>query len=168
MIIPDLGAIVAFNVKTPKSIESEAAMHNVPIISSPIIYRLMEDVTNRVIELLPIVREAQVTGEATVMQLFDINVKSRIMKKIAGCRGRNGSLHKNQHIRVMRQGECVYEGMILSALSSRPLRCFQVLSRRSSITKWTSRKSVGKWISDCHSKNSMTSERATYYSPSSS
>jgi len=105
-------AIVAFNVKTPKPVEAEAAAHNVAIISSPIIYRLMEDVQARVVGLLPMIRETKVTGEALVMQLFDIGLKGKTTKKIAGCRGRNGSIHKSQSIRVVRQGQCVYEGSV--------------------------------------------------------
>jgi translation initiation factor IF-2 len=107
--------VVAFNVKTPKNVEVEAAAHKISLISSPIIYRLMEDVRAQVIELLPTIRETKVTGEATILQLFDINVRNNVTKKIAGCRGRNGTLLKNQHIRVMRQGVCMHEGKRLSA-----------------------------------------------------
>jgi len=106
------GAVVAFNVKTPKNIEVEAATHKIPIIGSPIIYRLMEDVRARVTELLPVIRESKVTGEATVLQLFDINIRGKITKKIAGCRGRNGTLLKSQHIRLMRQGVSIHEGPV--------------------------------------------------------
>src|ERR1700749_4487783 len=116
--MPSTCAIVAFNVKAPKSIEAEAAVQNIPIISSPIIYRLMEEVRARVTALLPSVRETKVTGEATVLQVFDINVRGKITKKIAGCRGRNGSLPKNQPIRVMRQGQTIFEGECFVCLNS--------------------------------------------------
>ena len=66
------------------------------------------------IRLLPVIRETKVTGEAQIMQLFDIGIKGKTTKRIAGCRGRNGSILKNQDIRVIREGQCVYEGRVFA------------------------------------------------------
>lgn len=103
------GAIVAFSVKTPRPVENMAAREGVTIISSPIIYRLMEDVRGRVIDLLPKIIESRVIGEANVVQLFDIAVKGKATKKIAGCRVSNGVLQKDKLLRVIRDGQTIYD-----------------------------------------------------------
>jgi translation initiation factor IF-2 len=83
----------------------------VDIVSSPIIYRLMESVKEKVIALLPPTIEKKVTGEATVMELFSITVKGEKKPKIvAGSRSRNGTILKKQDIRVVRNGQTIYEG----------------------------------------------------------
>ncbi|KAL1758305.1 P-loop containing nucleoside triphosphate hydrolase protein [Schizophyllum commune] len=102
-------AVVAFNVKTPRPIQMLADREGVPIISSPIIYRLMEDVRSRVIDLLPKIIETRVIGEANVVQLFDISMKGKVTKKIAGCRVSNGVLQRDKLLRVIRNGTTVYE-----------------------------------------------------------
>ncbi|KAH9842715.1 initiation factor 2 [Rhodofomes roseus] len=106
------GLIVAFSVGVPRPVQSVAASQHVPWITSTIIYRLMEDVTAKVIELLPPIVEKRVTGEANVLQLFDIHVKSKQTMKVAGCRVLNGLVEKTKMARVIRHGEAVYEGRI--------------------------------------------------------
>ena len=93
-----------------------ADREGVPIISSPIIYRLMEDVRGRVIDLLPKIIETRVIGEANVVQLFDISMKGKVTKKIAGCRVSNGVLQKDKLLRVIRNGTTVYEEGALTPL----------------------------------------------------
>ena len=70
-----VGSIIAFNVSTPRPISSSAATHGVQIHDSPIIYRLMEQVRERVIGLLPKIIETRVTGEANVLEIFEITLK---------------------------------------------------------------------------------------------
>ena len=102
--------IVAFSVGVPRPVQSVAASQQVPWITSSIIYRLMDDVKGKVIELLPPIIERRVTGEANVLQLFEISLKGKQTMKVAGCRVANGTVQKNKLARVMRNGECVYEG----------------------------------------------------------
>jgi translation initiation factor IF-2 len=94
--------------------EAVAAGNSVPVISSSIIYRVMEDVRSRIISLLPPIIEHKVTGEATVLQLFNIGVRGRQTKKVVGCRCRNGIIQKNQNIRVVRRGLQMHEGYLFS------------------------------------------------------
>jgi translation initiation factor IF-2 len=70
----------------------------------------MDDVRNRVRALLPPIIETTVTGEANVLQLFDIQMKDKSTKKVAGCRVANGLIDKSKHARLVRKGETVYEG----------------------------------------------------------
>ncbi|SNX83503.1 related to translation initiation factor IF-2, mitochondrial [Melanopsichium pennsylvanicum] len=101
-----LGAtIIGFNVTPSKSVLQSAARAQptpVPLISSDVIYRLMETVTSSVSSLLAPLTEARVQGEALVSQIFDINIKGKNFKKIAGCKVTNGTMTKLNMVRVLR------------------------------------------------------------------
>lgn len=101
---------MAFSVAVPRPVQAEAASQQVRVISSSIIYRLMDDVKARVIALLPPVIERRVTGEANVLQLFDIHLPGRKILKVAGCRVSNGVVEKNKFARVVRDGETIHDG----------------------------------------------------------
>jgi len=92
-----VGTVVAFTVSTPRSVEVLAKQHSVPLASSKIIYSLIDDIRSRVIQLLPPVLETKVTGEANVLQLFKIQLKSKQTMKVAGCRVTNGVVDKSKH-----------------------------------------------------------------------
>lgn len=104
--------IVGFSVSASRSIETLAAQNGVPICTSNIIYRLVEDIRARVTALLPVIIETKVTGEATVLQLFDIQLKAKQTKKIAGCRVTNGLVEKSKFARVVRGGVMIHEGSL--------------------------------------------------------
>jgi len=106
--------VVGFSVSLPKAIETLAAQNNVPISLSDVIYRLMDDIKNRVIALLPVIVETRVTGEAVVLRLFDIQLKAKQTKKVAGCRVTNGLIEKSKFARLMRDGVTVHDGMLFS------------------------------------------------------
>lgn len=105
-----LASIVAFGVQSPRPIAQLALTQAVPIISSDIIYRLMETVQQKVIELLPQIIEYKVVGEANVQQMFEIDMGKKNKLKVAGCRVTNGTLEKGKSIRLMRNGEIVHDG----------------------------------------------------------
>jgi translation initiation factor IF-2 len=92
-----------------------AAQAGVPITASGIIYQLMDDIKQRVIALLPVSIEKRVTGEATVLQLFEIQLKAKQTMKVAGCRITNGLVEKDKTARVVRNGEVIFEGSSSSA-----------------------------------------------------
>ena len=104
------GTVVAFTVSTPRSVEVLAKQHAVPLVSSKVIYSLIDDIRSRVIPLLPSIVETKVTGEAVVSQLFDIHLRSKQTMKVAGCRVSNGVLEKSKHVRVVRNRETLFEG----------------------------------------------------------
>ncbi|KAK0185860.1 hypothetical protein F5146DRAFT_1105487 [Armillaria mellea] len=107
-----VSTVVAFSVKVPKPIEAIAIQNQVPICSSGIIYRLVDDITARVVDLLPKIYETRVTGEATVLQLFDISLKGGVMRKVAGSRVTSGLVEKNKTARVLRNGKVIHEGTV--------------------------------------------------------
>ncbi|KAM6500642.1 translation initiation factor IF-2 [Amanita muscaria] len=104
------GTIMGFSVTAPRAVETLAARSNVPVCTSAVIYRLMDDVRQRVINLLPVSVETAVTGEANVLQIFEIRVKAKETKKVAGCRVINGVVEKALHARVVRNGTVIHEG----------------------------------------------------------
>jgi translation initiation factor IF-2 len=92
-----------------------AARNGVPICTSNVIYKLMDDVKQKLIDLLPVSVETAVTGEATVLQLFEIQIKAKETKQIAGCRVTNGIVEKTQFARVVRDGSVIHEGTQISS-----------------------------------------------------
>jgi len=112
LLILRTGMIIAFSVNTPRLAESAAAQNHVPIYSSKIIYRIMDEVRDRVSALLPCTYETKVMGEAIVLQLFDIHVKGKTTKKIAGCRVSNGTIERSKGARVVRNGQVIHEGTL--------------------------------------------------------
>jgi len=72
----------------------------------------MEDIKDRVIALLPVIIETRVTGEATVLQLFEIQLKAKQTKKVAGCRVTNGLVEKTKFAKVIRDGTVMHEGTL--------------------------------------------------------
>ena len=74
----------------------------------------MDDVRSRIIDMLPKIIETKVTGEATVLQLFDITGKAKQLIKVAGCRVTNGLIEKQKFARVIRLGQVVHEGKLCS------------------------------------------------------
>ncbi|KAJ7261320.1 hypothetical protein B0H12DRAFT_1106238 [Mycena haematopus] len=111
MMAKAVGAtIVGFSVPASRAVELLASQNSVPIIRSDIIYRLMEDVKTQVIALLPTTTESRVQGEAKVLQLFQITVKGKKLKTVAGARVVNGLVEKNKQARVVRKGDVIFEG----------------------------------------------------------
>lgn len=73
----------------------------------------MEDVRSRIVALLPTIKETKVTGEADVLQIFEIQLKGHQKMKVAGCRVINGLVQRNKFARVVRSGQIIHEGAIL-------------------------------------------------------
>jgi len=106
--------IIGFNVACSRSVQRHAADAKVELHLESVIYRLIETVRAKTAALLPPKIESRVIGEATVLQLFQINLKKKDMMTIAGCRVNNGLINKTDKVRVMRGPErrIVYEGSI--------------------------------------------------------
>lgn len=102
--------VIAFSVPVPRSATLASGMHNIPIFSSKIIYQVVEDVRQRVASLLPTEYEKRVSGEASVLQIFDIKLSGGRTKTIAGCRVTKGLVEKNKKAQVVRNGEIMHEG----------------------------------------------------------
>ncbi|CAO3616731.1 unnamed protein product [Cunninghamella blakesleeana] len=106
------GQVIGFNVKADKKVLSEASRRGVTVKSYSIIYKLLEDVKDRLSDMLPPIITTQVNGEASILQIFDISVKGRETKPVAGCRITNGSITRNGQVRIVRDKKTVWEGQL--------------------------------------------------------
>jgi translation initiation factor IF-2 len=104
--------ILNFNNPIPGHIKRMAEEENVKILDHNVIYHLAEAVRDTLSEHLTPLISTRVTGEAEILQVFPINIKGRTYRNVAGCRVRNGQVVKSSKVRVMRDGEQIYEGMI--------------------------------------------------------
>ena len=105
------GHIVSFNTPMDAQILRKAEKEGVQIIDQSIIYRLVDDVRKKLEEFLPPLVTTKVVGEAEIAQIFEINVRGRVMVPVAGCKVRNLVMRRNGKVRVLRGKEVVYDGM---------------------------------------------------------
>jgi len=102
--------IIGFNVKIPPKVQDVAQREKVDIRSYNIIYECLAEVDDALKGLLEPVREEKVIGRAEVRRIFRI---SRL-GTIAGSYVTDGSIMRNAMVRVLREGETVYESKISS------------------------------------------------------
>ncbi|CAG8791374.1 14164_t:CDS:2, partial [Dentiscutata erythropus] len=67
--------IYGFNVKANSKVTGIAQSEQVDIITHNIIYKLLDDVKLRLSQMLPPIIETHVTGEATILKIFEINIR---------------------------------------------------------------------------------------------
>ncbi|KAL5551908.1 hypothetical protein UlMin_002084 [Ulmus minor] len=110
--------IVAFNVKSPpSSLSLAAAQASIKLFLHRVIYHLLEDVGNMIVDKAPGTYETQVAGEAEVLGIFELKGRSKARGadvKIAGCRVLDGHVTRSSTIRLLRSGEIVFEGSCAS------------------------------------------------------
>jgi translation initiation factor IF-2 len=100
---------ISFNQPIDGDIRQLAAAARIQILDHNIIYKVTDDVTEKVSAELPPIVTQRVLGEAEVGDIFDIKIKKGSMK-IAGCRVTNGTIRRSEKIRVLRRGEVIYTG----------------------------------------------------------
>lgn len=106
--------ILGFNVKTDKKLLQTARQMGVDVKTYSVIYKLLDDVKAEMTALLPMDFEIQVTGEAKVAQVFQIKLKGGQTQNVAGCRVTNGGVSKKDEIRIVRNGEVIWDGRLAS------------------------------------------------------
>jgi translation initiation factor IF-2 len=82
-----------------------------------VIYHLLEDIGNLIVEKAPGVSEMEVSGEAEVLSIFKILGKRRTEEdgvNIAGCKVMDGRVCRSGLMRLLRSGEVVFEGSCAS------------------------------------------------------
>ncbi|KAM1397139.1 hypothetical protein ACFX2I_014748 [Malus domestica] len=106
--------IIGFNIKTPPTSLSLAATRaNIKIMLHRVIYHLLEDIGNFIVDKAPGTCETKVAGEAEVLSIFELKGRSKTKGpdvKIAGCRVIDGLMSKSGILRLLRSGEVVFEG----------------------------------------------------------
>lgn len=111
------GFIVNFNTLIEPNIARLAADAKVKIMDHNIIYRLVDDVKEELSKLLPPLITQRVIGEAEIAQVFSITVKGRQQKSVAGCKVRNNIINKTAKVRVLRDGEKIFDGMLYPTIN---------------------------------------------------
>lgn len=110
--------IVGFNVRSPpSSVTQAAARADIKIILQRVIYHLLKDIGELIVEKAPGTSETQVAGEAQVLSIFEITGRSKSKGadvKIAGCKVIEGHMAKCSTMRLLRSGEVVFEGCCAS------------------------------------------------------
>ncbi|XP_077212492.1 translation initiation factor 2, small GTP-binding protein isoform X2 [Tasmannia lanceolata] len=110
--------IVGFNIRNPpSSVTLSANRANIKICVHRVIYHLLEDMGDLIVSKAPGMSETEVTGEAQVLNIFEIKGKGKTKEtdvKIAGCRIIDGRFTKSSTMRLLRSGEVVFEGSCAS------------------------------------------------------
>ncbi|KAJ3484134.1 hypothetical protein NLG97_g7131 [Lecanicillium saksenae] len=104
--------IVNFNTAVAPHIKQRADEAKVKILDHTVIYHVVDDVRSALGDLLPPLVTQRVHGEADILQVFPINITRRVIRNIAGCRVRNGSIKKGTKVKVLRKGKVIYDGTI--------------------------------------------------------
>lgn len=110
--------VVGFNVRNPSAEVAQAATQaKIKIKLHRVIYHLLEDIGNFIVEKAPGTLETKVAGEAEVLSIFSIQGKGKDKGKdlkIAGCRVMDGRLTKSATFKLFRSGEDVFTGCCAS------------------------------------------------------
>ena len=104
------GHIAAFNLTLEPRLRQMAEHMGVTVVEDNVIYRLSDKVRNLLEEKLPPITVQRVVGEAEIAMKFSIGVGGRKKIEIAGCKVRNGVVTRNARVRVIRDGDTVYDG----------------------------------------------------------
>ncbi len=102
--------VIGFNVEASPAARRVADTEGVDIRIYDIIYRLTEDIEKALKGMLEPETKEIVLGKAEVRAVFRIPKVGHV----AGCRVFQGELRRNANLRVMRDGEPVFEGPIAS------------------------------------------------------
>ncbi|XP_053986252.1 translation initiation factor IF-2, mitochondrial [Hylaeus volcanicus] len=105
--------IYRFNVQISHELENEAKKENISIREYNVIYKLFDDLKEEINSKLPEVDVEEVLGEANVQQVFQVTEgKKKVI--VAGCRCTKGVLQKSAQYHVVRNGENIYTGKLVS------------------------------------------------------
>ena len=102
--------ILGFNVRVGAPARVSAGRMGVEIRRYSVIYNLVDDVRAALKGMLsPHIEETRL-GEGKVLEIFDISK----MGKVAGCRVEDGQVRRGAKVRVLRNGEVLFEGGLSS------------------------------------------------------
>ena len=124
----EVGYAISFNQPVDNSARRLAEAAGLQILEHNIIYKVTDDVKDKVANELPPLITQKVLGEAEIGQIFEVSVK-RKTKKIAGCRISNGIITRSAKVRVSRNGEVVFNGKSKNFLGRVCIRCELRLTR---------------------------------------
>ncbi len=100
--------IIGFNVKTSNNTLEIAKNKDIEIKEYNIIYKVIEDLENKMKSLLEPVYEEVVTGYAEILKIFTFSK----VGTIAGCSVKDGLIKSSSNARVKRKDKVIFEGKI--------------------------------------------------------
>ena len=102
------GIILGFHSGKENGVNAAAKREGIEIRLYSIIYELIQDVESAMKGLLDPELKEKALGEAEILEVFEFSKKS----KIAGCMISSGKVTSNCSIRIKRNGELTFEGVI--------------------------------------------------------
>jgi translation initiation factor IF-2 len=102
--------IIGFHTQVESHAEDLIKRNKVVIKKRDIIYQIIDDVTEIMLASLDKLRHETEKGTAEVKQVF----KSSQIGSIAGCMMTDGTIKRDYHAKLFRDGEVLYEGPIAS------------------------------------------------------
>ncbi len=103
--------VIGFQVGCESGVQAQARHDHVAIQTYRIIYDLLDNVKKEMLGLLPAEYKELIRGHADIRQVFGMSGKKG---KVAGCQLTDGSLRTDSRVRVLRGGEKIFDGKILS------------------------------------------------------
>ncbi|MDP6702526.1 MAG: translation initiation factor IF-2, partial [Candidatus Latescibacteria bacterium] len=102
--------LIGFHVHTEPSARDLAGQEGVEIRNYRVIYEVIEEVRAALAGLLAPTMEEQIVGRAEIRQIFT----SSRTGTIGGCMVQNGTIARNNQVRLLRAGEAVFTGDLAS------------------------------------------------------
>lgn len=102
--------ILGFHTQVEGHAETFIKQYDIRVRLHDIIYHAIDDVKNIMTGMLDKIAEEHEKGKALVKAVF----KSSQAGRIAGCEVSEGTIHRSNHIRVMREGKMIWKGTISS------------------------------------------------------
>ncbi len=103
--------IIAFHIKVNNGIKQNAKNEGVRIKQYDVIYHLIEDLQKQMLKLMDSTIDEVITGEAEVMQIFEMKGE-----RIAGVRVKTGTIRKHDLLHLKRGEEIVMNPVIKSMM----------------------------------------------------
>jgi translation initiation factor IF-2 len=102
--------IIGFNVRPEVRAGELARQEHVDIRLHSIIYKVEEEIRAAMIGMLEAIEKEKIIGSALVQEVFRVPK----LGAVAGCRVTSGSIRRNAHARLIRDGVVTWEGDIAS------------------------------------------------------
>jgi translation initiation factor IF-2 len=102
--------VIGFNVRLDPSARRAAEVSDVDVRFYEIIYKLTEDIEAALQGMLDPIFQEVVTGHAEVLQIFSVSKTERA----AGSRVLDGTIHRSDSVRLLRNDKVIFEGRISS------------------------------------------------------
>ncbi|MGQ9705697.1 MAG: translation initiation factor IF-2 [bacterium] len=102
--------IMGFNVNIEQNAKKEIEKEKVDVRLYRIIYDIIDDVRKALTGMLSSISKEEILGRAEVRHVFNISK----LGNIAGCSVISGKIVKNSRVRVLRNNEIIFDGVISS------------------------------------------------------